>query len=263
LSVERVQLQAIPHAHQTPPGVPTIRTFFRAKPGHGLYELDISQAEVRVAASVARCQGMYDVLTGDSPDVHGSTATRVFGVKPGDEDWEQLRSVAKRLTFGILYGAGVRTLRDQIKLFTGIDYSESDTRAMIDQYDDAFPELRRASRRAQRKADRGMGGVGYVELKVSGRRRYFGYGERSHKAFNAVIQGTVAELVKMWMLKVEQAHPGMMLLQIHDSVVLEVPVSQRDEVVHSAGSIMQGMFEQRLVDIGGLRVPFDYDWKQW
>lgn len=263
LSVERVQLQAIPHDYQCPPGVPPIRRFFRAAPGKALYEIDVSQAEVRVATSLCHCQGMLDVLTAPGADVHGATATQVFGVKPGDPDWDQLRTVAKRLTFGILYGAGVRTLRAQIALFTGVDYSEAETRQLIDQYDDAFPELRQASRRAQRKADKGMGGVGYVELRVSGRRRYFGYGERTHKAWNAVIQGTVAELMKFWMLDTEQAVPGAMLLQIHDSMVLELPESTALESLAVVQARGMTMFTDRLTRIGGASVPFVAEYKRW
>jgi DNA polymerase I-like protein with 3'-5' exonuclease and polymerase domains len=171
--------------------------------------------------------------------------------------------VAKRLVFGNLYGAGVRTLREQIRLFTGVDYSEADTRGLIDQFDAAFPELRRASRRAQRKADRGLGGVGYVDIKVSGRRRYFGYGERSHKAWNAVIQGSVAELMKFWMLDTEARWPGVLVLQIHDSMVLELPTGEAERALGEIRAAGMQMFTDRLVRIGGASVPFVSESKQW
>jgi hypothetical protein len=59
---------------------------------------------------------------------------------------------------------------------------------------------------------------------ISGRRRYFEKGENTHKAFNAVIQGNVAEFMKDEMLWIDKMYPGTLLLQIHDSVVLELPI---------------------------------------
>jgi DNA polymerase I-like protein with 3'-5' exonuclease and polymerase domains len=261
LSVERVQLQAIPHAHQIPPGIRPIRKFFRSKPGHDNWSLDISQAEVRVATSLAKCFGMLEVLL-KGTDVHGETATKVFSVEPGDPTWEQLRAVAKRLTFGILYGAGIDTLRAQILLFTGVEYSRADTKALKQRYDDEFPEFTLASLQAQRRADVGLGGPGYLTFKVTGRRRVFGYGERTHKAWNAVIQGTVAELMKLWMVEVNEQWPEWLLLQTHDDLVLEVPHGQEDEL-DKIKTLGINTFRDRLVAIGGLDVPFKIDQKRW
>lgn len=261
LSVERVQLQAIPHAHQIPTGIRPIRQFFRSKPDHDNWSLDISQAEVRVATSIAKCGGMLEVLLAGT-DVHGQTATKVFGVKPGDPTWEAMRAVAKRLTFGILYGAGIDTLREQIRLFTGIEYGRNDTRALKKRYDDEFPEFIRASHQAQWHADKGLGGRGFLTFRVTGRRRVFGYGERTHKAWNAMIQGTVAELMKLWMVEVNEQWPEWLLLQTHDDLVLEVPHGQEDEL-DKIKTLGINTFRDRLVAIGGLDVPFKIDQKRW
>lgn len=262
LSVERVQLQAIPHVYQIPPGIRPIRAFFRAKPQHTNWEIDLAQAEVRVATSISRCEGMLNVITAGT-DVHGQTATAVFGVHPGDEMWEQYRAVAKRLTFGMLYGAGIDTLRAQILLFTGIEYGRNETRALRQRYVDAFPEMQRASWQAQMRAEPpANGGLGYLTFKVTGRRRTFGYGERTHKAWNAVIQGTVAELMKLWMVEVNEQWPEWLLLQIHDSLVLEVPDGEEDQI-DKICSLGTSIFHDRLVGIGGLDVPFAVDRKRW
>jgi|GEM_PF-2470473 len=262
LSVERVQLQAIPHAYQIPKGIRPIRQFFRPKAEHDHWELDLAQAEVRVATSISRCEGMLGVLLAGT-DVHGQTATTVFGVKPGDDMWEQYRAVAKRLTFGMLYGAGIDTLRAQILQFTGIEYSRTDTRALRQRYIDAFPEMQKASWAAQLRAEPpSNGGLGYLTFKVTGRRRTFGYGERTHKAWNAVIQGTVAELMKLWMVEVNEQWPEWLLLQIHDSLVLEVPEDRTDEI-DKICDLGTRIFHDRLVEIGGLDVPFAVDRKRW
>jgi DNA polymerase I-like protein with 3'-5' exonuclease and polymerase domains len=261
LSVERVQLQAIPHLHQIPPGLVPVRKLFRPKPSHDNWELDISQAEVRVATSITRCRGMLEVLTAGT-DVHGQTASLVFDTVPGDPMWDQYRAVAKRLTFATIYGAGVRTLREQILLFTGVDYSESETRSLKARYDDTFPEFKRGMWEAQARVDVGMGGCGYLTMRVTGRRRTFGYGERTHKAFNAVIQGTVAELMKLWMIEIERDYPGLMLLQIHDSVVLEVPLGE-EYVLDKIQDRGAELFRSKLVEIGAMDVPFKLDRKRW
>ena len=263
LSVERVQLQAIPHLHQIPPGITPIRKFFRPKADHDLWSLDISQAEVRVATSIAKCEGMRQVLLAGT-DVHGQTATKVFDVLPGEPKWDELRAVAKRLTFGVLYGAGIDTLRAQILQFTGINYGRNETRELKARYDDEFPEFARASYQAQCRADRGLGGPGYLTFKVTGRRRDFGYGERTHKAWNAVIQGTVAELMKLWMVAVNEdpVWAGWMLLQTHDDLVLEVPLGMEDEIGKIADLGIR-IFRERLIAIGGMDVPFKIDKKRW
>jgi DNA polymerase I-like protein with 3'-5' exonuclease and polymerase domains len=261
LSVERVQLQAIPHAYQIPKDIVPIRKFFRDKLGHTNWELDLAQAEVRVGTSISRCLGMLEVLKRGT-DVHGQTATVIWGIEPGDPKWEQLRNVAKRLTFAILYGAGIDTMRAQIMMFTGVEYGRVETRKLRDDYNNAFPEMSQAAWLAQQRADRGMGGPGYLTFKVTGRRREFGYGERTHKAWNAVIQGTVAELMKLWMVEVNERWPGWLLLQIHDSLVLEVPNDQENELDKICDLGVQ-IFNTRLVEIGGLDVPFAIDRKRW
>ncbi len=261
LSVERVQLQAIPHAYQIPKGIIPVRKFFRAKPDTTLWEIDLAQAEVRVATSISRCAGMLEVLRRGT-DVHGQTATVIWDILPGDPNWEQFRNVAKRLTFAILYAAGIDTMREQIKMYTGVEYGRNETRKLRDDYNNAFPEMSQAAWLAQQRADRALGGPGYLTFKVTGRRRQFGYGERTHKAWNAVIQGTVAELMKLWMVQVNERWPGWLLLQIHDSLVLEIPNGQEDELDKICDLGVQ-IFNERLVAIGGLDVPFAIDRKRW
>jgi DNA polymerase I-like protein with 3'-5' exonuclease and polymerase domains len=261
LSVERVQLQAIPHDYQIPEGILPIRNFFRAKPRHDHWDLDLAQAEVRVATSVSRCANLLQVLKSGT-DVHGQTATHIWGVKPEDPEWDKLRAVAKRITFAILYGAGLDTMRAQVLQFTGIEYGRNEMRELRDDYNRSFPELIASSYQAQQRADRGLGGPGYLTFRVTGRRRMFGYGERSHKAWNAVIQGTVAELMKLWMIEVNDQWPDWLLLQVHDNLVLEVPRDRTTEI-DKICDIGERIFHDRLVDIGGLSVPFKVDKKRW
>lgn len=221
LSVERVQLQAIPHdfRHTLPDEVPHIRSLFRAAEGHELWEVDISQAEVRVATWAAKCLPMWQVLcAGD--DVHGQTATKVFGVTEEDAEWSKYRTLAKRLTFGTLYGFGPATFQRTIREQVGIVASLQQCREWLDEYRGAFPEFRKLYYTAADDAKR----RGFVIL-GGGRKRYFSDFERqfkSDKAFNAIIQGSVAEAMKRIKVEVEVTYPGILLNEIHDSLMLEV-----------------------------------------
>jgi DNA polymerase-1 len=255
LSVERVQLQAIPHDYQLKQlfgdGVEGVRAFFQPKGNHQLWEIDISQAEIRVATAVSNCVPMRERLM-RGEDAHDATTMLVFGITKDSPDWEQYRSVGKRLTFGMLYGAGVRTTREQIKMHTGVDASEGEVRKWVDQYRSAFPEFVRAAK----YADQAVQKRGYVKL-ISGRLRHWGLDEQSHKAFNAVIQGGVAEAMKMAMVEVERQFPDLLLLQIHDSMVLEVPNKNAEQVVQQVRDVLVGVFESLF------NIEFKADYKQW
>jgi len=255
LSVERVQLQAIPHDYQLNQlfgdGVEGVRAFFQPKGNHELWEIDVSQAEIRVAASVANCQPMRDRLE-RGEDAHDATTKLVFGIDKDHPDWDKYRSVGKRLTFGMLYGAGVRTTREQIKMHTGVDASESEVKQWVEQYRSAFPEFVQAAK----YADQAVQKRGYVKL-ISGRLRHWGFDEQSHKAFNAVIQGGVAEAMKMAMIDVERLYPNLLLLQIHDSMVLEVPTKEAEETVMQVRDVLVATFEELF------GIEFKADYKQW
>jgi DNA polymerase-1 len=232
LSVQRVQVQAIPHIRHfldldLDPGLALPRELFRARPKHRLWEVDLAQGEVRIATAITGCRGMREIISIPNSDVHGETCKRIFGSSPTDPDWKSRRDMAKRLTFGTVYGAGVRKLVDTAYLDTGIRVPESEMRAMVDYYKKEFPEFFQFAREAGRACEQN----GYVTL-ISGKRRYFNFGEplweKPHTAFNACIQGGLAETMRDVMILVEKEMPGMLLLQIHDSLVLEIPKRSPD-----------------------------------
>lgn len=260
LSVERVQFQAIPQPHRIPEGLKSPKSFIIPKPGHQLWELDMSQAEVRIATWASRCEAMARILQDLTADVHGATAKLVFGVAEDSPEWNKYRQVAKRLTFAMIYGAGVRTTRAQILEHAGVDYSEAKTREMIETYREAFPEFVRCSHEAQQQADRAQGGPGFVKL-VSGRRRWFGWGERTHKAFNAKIQGGQAEALKYWLLATDEKYPDTVVLTVHDSTWLEVPEDNAAQIVKDVRRLgsrtLEGLFSRK-----SLPIPFPIDSKR-
>jgi len=262
LSVERVQLQAIPHDFRLPAGVPSIRSFFKAKPDHELWEVDISQAEVRVATHCAECEPMRQVLlAGD--DVHGQTAIRVFGVSPDDGDWSKWRTLAKRLTFATLYGAGPRKFRQTLKEQGDIVVPESQAREWLDDYRATFPQFVKLYRDQEYRVKR----FGYVQL-VTGRRRWFSDMERSfhpYKAMNQLIQCNVAEVMKIIKVEVEYEYPGLMLNEIHDSLMLEVPAGEEGMALVK---LVVALMEEWLMELfGGWDkdhiIPWKVDAKPW
>ena len=252
LSVERVQLQAIPHDYQLGGlKVPGVRSFFKPRKGYEIWEMDLSQAEIRVATAIAGCTPMRERLE-RGEDAHDATTKLVFKMDKSDPRWEQYRSIGKRLTFGMLYGAGVRTTREQIQTHAGVDASESEVRQWVSEYRATFPEFVQAAR----YADLAVQKRGWLKL-ATGRLRHWGFDEQSHKAFNAVIQGGVAETMKIAMVEIEKQLPGVMLLQIHDSVVVEVPTQQATEIVTRAKQILTDTFGKQF------GIEFRADAKQW
>jgi DNA polymerase I-like protein with 3'-5' exonuclease and polymerase domains len=217
LSVQRVQLQAVPHDYQMAEGVRPVRDLFKASPGLELWELDLSQAEFRVAAAVAQEDGMLAEFAAGH-DAHDATCRLVFQVDPDHELWEQYRAVSKRLGFGILYGAGSRKIQEEIAKWTGLVVTVDQVDRWLQLYGERMPKMLRMGSVAERLAKQ----RGYVRL-AGGRQRWFGPQEETRKAWNAVVQGSVAELMKEAMVRIEQERPGLLVSQVHDSVWVEVP----------------------------------------
>lgn len=253
LSVERVQLQAIPHDYRLdlPDGMPTPRALIRPAAGKRLFELDVAQAEVRIASAVARCDRMLEIIEAGG-DIHGSTCTDLFAIERDQSGWSKYRNIAKRVNFAMVYGVGVRTLQQQLWQHAQVRVSEGESRKYLSLHRRTYPEFVRAARVAeQRAAERG-----WVML-CSGVRRHFQPHEELHKAFNAVIQGGVAQAMQDAMIEVERRWPGVLLMQIHDSLLVEVPAEGGGRVLRGVRDTMQATFERYF------RTRFVVDVKEW
>lgn len=107
LSVQRAQLQAIPHSYLIPEGLESVRGLFEPKPGHQLWEIDVSQAEIRIATAMARCQPMLDQFLAGQ-DSHSAACWLMFRSQferdglltleqaQSHPKWDEYRQVAKR-----------------------------------------------------------------------------------------------------------------------------------------------------------------------
>ncbi|MBQ3418398.1 MAG: DNA polymerase I [Ruminococcus sp.] len=208
-----------------------LRRFFKAKDGCVLVDADYSQIELRVLAHIAGDENMKKAFT-DNVDIHTLTASQVFNM-PVEMVTPLMRSRAKAVNFGIVYGIGAFSLSKDI----GVTVREA--KEYIESYLAHFPKIDAYMQAVIEKAKRD----GYVET-IEGRRRYLpeltasnfntrAFGERV--ARNAPIQGTAADIIKIAMVKVDERlrREGLsarLILQVHDELIVEAPVYEMMQV---------------------------------
>ncbi len=201
-----------------------IRKMFVAKDGHLLVGADYSQIELRVLAHMADEKVMQEAYNTDE-DIHTITATQVFGV-PDFLVTDDMRSRAKTVNFGIIYGQSEFSLAGELKI------TRKEAKEYIENYFAHYSGVRKYMEETIENAKKD----GYVTT-VFGRRRYIpelaasnfnlrSFGERV--AMNAPIQGTAADIIKIAMVKVQKAlsekcPEAKLILQVHDELICEVP----------------------------------------
>ena len=199
-----------------------LREFFIAEDGNALVDADYSQIELRVLASIANDQNMISAFKSGA-DIHTATAAQVFGL-PIDMVTPVLRSRAKAVNFGIVYGIGAFSLAKDI----GVTRKEADN--YIKNYLASYPNVALYMENTIKNAKLN----GYVTT-LFGRRRYLpelsssngmlrAFGERV--ARNAPIQGTAADIIKLAMIKVfdtlkREVPSAKLILQVHDELIVE------------------------------------------
>lgn len=205
-----------------------IRTAFVAGPGNVFISADYSQQELRLAAALADDQGMIDSFNKDQ-DIHAETASELYGI-PVDKVTKAQRSSVKAVNFGILYGLGPHALSEQ----TGMSFA--DARDFIAKYFQIRPKLKEYIEKTRKQAEE----QGFVET-LLGRRRptpdvkssNFQVREAAYRAaINMPLQGSAADITKLAMINVyaKLDDDCKMLLQIHDSILLEVPKAKAEVV---------------------------------
>jgi DNA polymerase-1 len=246
LSSSDPNLQNIPI--RTPLGK-KIRDAFVAEEGHILITADYSQIELRIVASLANDEKMIKIFD-EGKDIHRATAAAINGV-PEDSVTKEMRSAAKEVNFGVLYGMGAYGLAWR----AGIPQAEAQDfiRKYFEQFSGVKAYIDQTIQFARKE--------GYVET-LFGRRRYIpeltadnfqvrSSGERM--AVNMPIQGTAADVMKMAMINVEEKLRGKkgvrIILQVHDELVLEVDRGTEKEISAIVKAEMEG--------VAALRVPVE------
>lgn len=201
-----------------------MRKFFTAREGWVLVDADYSQIELRVLADISGDKNMIDAFK-NNQDIHAITASQVFNM-PLDFVTGEMRSRAKAVNFGIVYGIGAYSLAKDI----GVTNKEA--KNYIESYLKHYSGIDKYMHDVVEKAK----DTGYVET-VFGRRRYLpelsasngmtrAFGERV--ARNAPIQGTAADIIKIAMIKVDKRLKkenleARLVLQVHDELIVECP----------------------------------------
>ena len=224
-----------------------IRKMFVPEPGCVLVDADYSQIELRVLAHIADDKAMQKAFC-DRVDIHTATASQVFGV-PVEEVTPLQRRHAKAVNFGIVYGISEFSLAEDIGV------SRYEARAYIDSYLENYPGVRSYMKRVVADARE----IGYTQT-LYGRRRYVpelkssNFNIRSGAeriTLNTPIQGTAADIIKLAMIRVENAlrdhfPEAKLLLQVHDELIVECPEAQAEAVAALVSREMEGVAQLKV-----------------
>ncbi len=207
------------------------RAFIPSAKDNVLLSADYSQIELRVMAHISGDEGLRTAFM-NGEDIHTTTAAKVFGVSIDDVNRE-MRRKAKEVNFGIMYGIG------PYGLATRLEISQTEAKEIIEKYFERFPKVYQyindtiATARTQ----------GYVTT-LLGRRRYLpDINSRNQtirqnaerQAINMPIQGSAADMIKLAMIQIadeliRQQLRSMMILQVHDELVFDVPTNELSTV---------------------------------
>jgi len=216
-----------------------IRRAFIAVPGMKLVSADYSQIELRLLAEIAGIEQLRKAFR-DGLDIHAMTASEMFGVPIKDMPGE-IRRRAKAINFGIIYGISAFGLANQL----GIGRDEAG--AYIRKYFERFPGIRDYMEETKAFAKK----HGYV-LTLFGRKCHYpdiGNSNPSIRAFNeraavnATLQGTAADIIRRAMIRMDDALAqsklnALMLLQVHDELVFEVPEREVEKTLPVVTKVM-------------------------
>ena len=223
------------------------RKFFTSGEGKVLVDADYSQIELRVLAHMANDEVMLDAFNSGA-DIHTSTAAEVFGMHPAFVT-PLMRSRAKAVNFGIVYGIGAFSLAKDIGV------SNKEAKAYIESYLATFKGVASFMENTIAHAKEN----GYVTT-VFGRRRYLpelsssnhmlrAFGERV--ARNAPIQGTAADIIKIAMVNVfkrlkEENLNARLILQVHDELIIETDEACKDKAAAILKEEMQNAAKMKV-----------------
>ncbi len=231
-----------------------IRTMFAAEKGNVLVDADYSQIELRLLAHISGDTAMQEAfLSGE--DFHTVTASKVFNV-PIQEVTHTLRSRAKAVNFGIVYGISAFSLAQDIHV------RPAEAKAYIDAYLERYHGVRDYMHHVVEQARE----KGYVETLWHRRRdlpelkssnfNMRSFGERV--ALNMPIQGTAADIMKLAMVNVDralkkEALAARLVLQVHDELIVECPEEEAERV--------QKILKEEMENVVSLSVPLTVDTK--
>ena len=236
-----------------------VRTAFTVAPGSVFLACDYSQIELRLLAHLSGDEHLIEAFC-EGEDFHAETAARVFGV-PVSEVTHELRSRAKAVNFGIVYG------QQAYGLSTSLGISRREAQEMIDRYFAAYPQVRSYLDGTVAMAKRNV----WVQT-MYGRKRHVpdilarnanmrSFGERT--AMNHPMQGSAADIIKLAMIAVDERMrdeglKSKLILQIHDELDFEVPEGELKVMSKLVKETMEGVVRLRVPLVA--EVSYGADW---
>ncbi|MFW5853530.1 MAG: DNA polymerase [Patescibacteria group bacterium] len=226
-----------------------IRQGFIARPGFVFLSADYSQIELRIMAVLAKDQDLKNVFV-QNQDIHTSVASRVFKVEP-EAVTKEMRRQAKVINFGIIYGMGIRALKDNL----GVGIEEA--KIFYEQYFKSFPQIKKYIEGTITE----VATKGFTET-LYGRKRFlpeinssvpFIKASAERQAINAAIQGTTADLIKIATINIDRELKRLelddkcfFLLQIHDELIYEIKETAYKKVEAIVKNTMESVWKEEL-----------------
>ncbi|MDR0984223.1 MAG: DNA polymerase I [Ruminococcus sp.] len=221
-----------------------MRKFFTASPGKILIDADYSQIELRILASMSDDANMLSAFE-NGIDIHTLTASQIFGIST-DSVTKEMRTSAKAINFGIMYGMG------EFSLSKDLGISVATAKNYIRSYLDRFPNVSEFMDKTVKNASE----TGFVHT-LLGRKRFIPELLSSNKqvqaagkriAMNTPIQGTAADIIKIAMVNVhrrlaEEGTDAKLLLQIHDELLIESSFSDCEKAKQILKQEMEQAFK--------------------
>ena len=222
-----------------------VKDVFTARSGYTMVQADYKQAEMRLVTHYTQDQLMKELIENDA-DLHSETANRL-GIP---------RQAAKRLNFSVIYGIGAKHLSESLRVELSV------ARDYLEKYHGLYPGFRKLMYQCEDFAKE----YGYIEM-WTGRLRHFNTPEADpHKAMSNLIQGGVAEIVRVAISRLYPAIGdigGRMLMQVHDSVIFEIPDEMLSVALPTIKTIMEDFdFDPKP----GVDIEFGKSWgsfKPW
>lgn len=222
-----------------------VKDVFEARPGYTMIQADYKQAEMRLVTHYTKDKTMRELIEQDA-DLHSATA-ELLGIP---------RNAAKRINFSVIYGIGYKHLAENLRV------EQEVARDYLERYHKLYPGFRKLMYQCEDFAKQN----GYIKM-WTGRTRHFNVPEADpHKAMSNLIQGGVAEIVRVAISRLFPAMVdigGYMLLQVHDSVIFEVPDNQLSVAIPTIKTIMEDF---DFVPAVGVDVEYGKSWgtfKKW
>ncbi len=232
----------------------SIRKVFVPEEGYVFVDADYSQIELRIMAAMSGDRNLIDAYR-NKTDIHRLTASEVFHV-PFDEVTPELRSNAKAVNFGIIYGIS------SFGLGQGLNISRKEAEEYIAKYFETYPVIKEfLDRMVEEGRNNGMVRTEYGRIRpipeiASTNFMQRSFGERI--AMNSPIQGTAADIMKIAMLRVEkriseETKRSRLILQIHDELLVEAALDEKETVVR--------ILTEEMEAAANLEVPLEVEAK--